>query len=50
MEYQVVLVSEVNYKKNELPLEGINGCQNRWKRKLIWYDIFNCNWVATQWQ
>jgi hypothetical protein len=35
MEYQVVLVSEVNYKKDELPLEGIKGCQNRGERKLI---------------
>jgi hypothetical protein len=20
------------------------------KRRILWYDIFNCNWVATRWQ
>jgi hypothetical protein len=20
------------------------------RKKMMWYDIFNCNWVATRWQ
>jgi hypothetical protein len=26
-----------------------HGCENNIKMD-IWYDIFNCNWVATRWQ
>jgi len=30
-----------------LTLEGLHSAHTHY---LIWYDIFNCNWVDTRWQ
>jgi len=47
---QYIIIFTWKYVEPSRPIRQNRGCLRRQNFIYIWYDIFNCNWVATRWQ